>query len=294
VALKRYLDRLRSWWVALIPIAAAIVAFYKGVGTVVEATSAIVGTTADVWARWGSAQFGIVLTILMGTVVLLVVIWWQEVFPAVAICWRKSTTRGVIKTGASVTLLVGIAATVTVLLLHDVEPEHLRALFAQAETLNAIALRTYGTDGRAEYEIMRSKDATGPRAFARVTLAPWKDTAQSNCGFIISFQPGTDLHRFTRLHFMLRGRDGNEKVDIKAKDATGNEVRIRLEGSPFVPDGRIAQTWKEVAIPLTSFGSVRFGFFDNLSFSVSGDRAGASPQIIDVGGFEFRKDAPAS
>lgn len=294
MALKRYLDRLRSGWVVLGAAAAAIVAFYKGVGTLVEATRAVVGTATDVWARWASVQFGIVLAILIGTVVLLVAIWWQEVLPAVATCWRKSTTRVAIKTGASVALLAGIAATVTVLLLHDVEPEHLRALFAQAETLNARALRTYGTDGRAEYEIMRGKDATGPRAFARVTLAPWKDTAQSNCGFIIIFQPGTDVHRFTRLHFMLRGRDGNEKVDIKAKDATGNEVRIQLDGSRFVPDARIEKYWKPVAIPLTSFGSVKFGFFDNLSFSVSGDRAGASPQIIDIGGFEFRKDAPAS
>jgi hypothetical protein len=153
VALKRYLDRLRSGWVVLAAAAAAIVAFYKGVGTVVEATSAVVGTATDVWARWASVQFGIVLAILIGTVVLLGAIWWQEVLPAVATCWRKSTTRGAIKTGASVALLAGIAATVTVLLLHDVEPEHLRALFAQAESLNARALRTYGTDGRAEYEI---------------------------------------------------------------------------------------------------------------------------------------------
>ena len=279
---------LKRWWAAVAVAAAAIVTFFDQIKKIVKAITAVSGAAVEVWSRWGTRQFVVVLGILALTVGVLACIWWSQLIPSLRTMWNVSRRELAVRGGISATLLAVIAGVVTVVLLHDAQPGLLTSLLSQAGALNAIAIRTYGNNGTVSYDIVSESGRIGPPSFARITFKPYGNRIDHNCGWIIMFQPGTNLSRFQELRFFVRGSSGDEKIGVKAKDAHGNEVPISLNDPRHIAAGKITSTWQEAIIPLDRFGNVDLAFFENLSLYVSGDMVGPGPQTIDVGAFEFR------
>lgn len=279
---------VRAWWGWAVAAAGTLAAFLAGFKNILEVLTGAAHTVAEVWDRWGAWQFAIVLVILVVTLALLALVWAREIAEPIRALGRRLPRKLFAKVIASLGILAGVAGGVTVVLLYDPVPEQLIRLLPQAKQVLAVAIRTYGTNGKASYEMMSGAGGLDPTSFARITFNPYGAAVEQNCGWMIFFVRGTSLARFKEFRFLIRGSAGQEKIGLKAKDASGTEVAVRLDDSRQIASGKIERTWQEVTIPFRRFGNVDFTFFDNLSLYVSGEMAGPGPQTIDVGAFEFR------
>lgn len=279
---------VRAWWTWAAGAAAVVATFLAGFKNIREALTAVAGTIAEVWDRWGGRQFAIVFVVLVVTLVLLAPVWAREVAAPIRALGKRSRRKLFAKVIASLGILAGVAGGMTVVLMHDPVPLQLQRLLPQAKDVLAVAIRTYGTNGKASYEMMVGAGGLDPTNFARITFNPYGAAVEQNCGWMIFFVRGVSLGRFKEIRFLIRGSAGQEKIGLKAKDAHGAEVAVRLDDSRQIASGRIERTWQEVTIQFRRFGNVDFTLFDNLSVYVSGEMAGPGPQTIDVGAFEFR------
>jgi hypothetical protein len=160
-------------------------------------------------------------------------------------------------------------------------------LFPQASGLGATLIRTYGTNGVANYTFHEESTPFGPKdGYAKITFRTFGNTVDQNCGWVIFLLRGVDISNYKEFRFLIRGERGNEKIGIKAKDARGVEIPLMLEGA-YLRKGMITTDWQEVIVPLEDFGNVDFGLMDNFSIFTTGLMAGTRPQTIYVGNFIF-------
>jgi hypothetical protein len=160
-------------------------------------------------------------------------------------------------------------------------------LCPQCAQLGTCAIRTYASNGSADYSFDAKGEPRGPRGHAQITLrAFWPDEEQG-AGWVIFLPRGSDLSSFQQLRFWIRGKKGSERIGVKVKDARGVEVPVRTIDS-YVLGGGITANWREVSIPFEAFPRVDFGLMDNISLYVSGESAGTEPQTIYIGGMEWR------
>ena len=192
-------------------------------------------------------------------------------------------------------VIAGILASSIFLAMGDIridtgDATRLYKVFPQAEKYGPSSIEIYATNGSIEYDYHSESPAFGPEeGYFEINFRLWGDSEAHNAGWIIFLLNGVDISRFSELRFLLRGESGQEKIGIKAKDAHGVEVQLILD-EHCLRNENLSMTWQqaEVVVPLSYFGNVDFGFFENFSLFTTGPLVGTRPQTIYVGQFELR------
>ena len=158
-------------------------------------------------------------------------------------------------------------------------------LFPQAYALGPCQMQTYGTNGVASFGFRETVANGSPDGYAIIQLRCFRETAESNCGWVFFLPKGRSLIPHNELRLWVRGKKGREKVSLKAKDAWGTEVSVSLE--KFLPDREVTTNWQEAKVPFYEFREVKFEYMDNFSISTDGSMSGYKPMSIEVGGFRL-------
>jgi hypothetical protein len=160
-----------------------------------------------------------------------------------------------------------------------------RILFPQADELGLGPIRfdRYSSNGNVHFSFYDGTPINGHKDYVKITLKVNTPSDDDNAGWIVFLQRGSDINRFTHLHFLIKGEKGGEKIGIKAKDCNGTENCLPLDY--YLPKGQITKDWQPVDIPFKHFGNVEFSLFDNFNFYTKGSMAiiipkGSTPRTI--------------
>jgi hypothetical protein len=279
--------RRRKWLIQMIVVGTGFVASLIAVSDVVRD---ILGGIYDLIRRPGLfwMRVAAVYVSVLATAALVGGIWW----------WRHRLARGSLKssrvpTAVTVigTLIPPLVTAVGLIAVLAPSPEHDRdvaRLFAQTARRGGGWIRVYGNNGQATYVVGDRGSGDGSDASAEITFHAFGDSHEYNSGWAIFFLRGVSFGEFKVLKFEIRGNAGGEQIGVKAKDAEGSEAALTVD-ERYLPGG-ITRSWREIKIPFTNFGRVKFDMLENVSLYSTGKMAGMAPQTISVRRFEMRRD----
>jgi hypothetical protein len=189
----------------------------------------------------------------------------------------------------TIIILIPFTLLLTSVMLQDRLPsQEGKKLFPIAADLGPIFIRTYATNGVVNHSFIEKSVPLGPKeGYAKITFKLFGVTLEHNGGWVIFLLKGVDLSKYHELRFLIQGEVGQEKIGIKAKDASGIEVQLPLV-SEYLHEGKISTVWQEVIVPFSHFGNVDFSFMENFSIFTTGTMAGTHPQTIYVGEFDLK------
>jgi hypothetical protein len=215
-------------------------------------------------------------------------LWNPQLFPYFLNNCKINRLQFFLKAIFSAIIIIPFAFLLTFYMFEDRLPSfEAEKIFPQAAALGPTFIRTYATNGVVHQSFLDQAASFGPRdGCARITFKLFGSTLEQNGGWVLYLFRGVDLRQYRELRFLVRGEDGKEKIGIKAKDASGIEVQLSLEGS-YLRSGEITSNWQEAIVPLSHFGNVDFSFMENFSIFTTGVMAGTRPQTIYVGEFNL-------
>lgn len=164
-------------------------------------------------------------------------------------------------------------------------------LFPQASDLGPTFIRTFGNNGKVNYQFFDNTPPGGPHGYARIELQANRADVEDNAGWVFYFTRGVDISNHKEIRFWIRGESGSEQIGIKMKDAQGNEISLKLDthnqpqNMHYLPEDKITTEWREAKIPLENFPKVNFKVMDSMTFYTDGSMALTVPQTIYIGGF---------
>lgn len=260
----------------------ALPAVISAVRDVVSGVSDFTSRPGVFWMRVGALYpMGLVAAVLVAAA------WtWRLRLGRRAKPWVPLVVRVVI------TVVLPLLATIVMVVLLAPSPEHdrdLAGLFPQTVRRGGGWIRVYGNNGAATYVVVgRSNPLADAEVSADITFHAFGEGHDYSSGWVIFFLRGVSFGEFKTLKFYVRGRAGQERIGVKAKDAVGTESSVQLD-ERYLAAG-ITRSWQEVKIPFTHFGRVRFDMLENVSLYSTGQMARTTPQTISVRGFAMVRD----
>jgi hypothetical protein len=277
------LRRARFALAAALVFAATAFEYFEKIRNVISRLWELLHFIRSVWSLYVFLEVFAVMLVTVGVVFGL---WWPEVAGPMGTLVQRSKAKGAAKISGSIGLVAAVAFGVLVLLSHYSSNDDVDVL-VRTTSLGPMSISVYGNNGHVDYTTYRETDKGGPEGYAKITFQNWGSTADYNCGWILFLIRGTDLTRFTELRFLVRGEAGDEQIGVKAKDAHGTEVALRLDHH-YLWERRITTAWQQAIIPLVNFGNVDRNLMDNVSLFANGTMVETRPQTIYIGGIEFR------
>lgn len=174
--------------------------------------------------------------------------------------------------------------------------EHYACLFPEMSLSHTIIIDSYAVNGSRRHILETKGEAGGPDCYVKVTLEPFRSRLDHQAGFVMAFRFPISVARFEKLSFMVRGKEGKEKIGIKLGDVGGSEVEQPVDKKYLNSVDHLSKNWQQITIPLSDLkvdhrAIKRIVLFTRGNWSCDIDQnaeVGGISQAFDFGGIGFR------